>query len=891
MERISFEKLTLPNGLQVILHQDKSLPLVSVNVWYHVGSKDEEPGRTGLAHLFEHLMFEGSKHHNSSHFGPLQEVGASLNGSTNTDRTNYWENVPSNYLELALWLEADRMGFLLDALDQSRLDIQRDVVKNERRQSYENRPYGLASLELEAAIYPNPHPYHWPVIGFMKDLDAASLEDTHAFHRRYYAPSNASLAIAGDFETSAARGLVERYFADLPGGTVLPTQAPMESPLQNPVNFTLYDRVTLPRWYLAWPSVPRFHRDEAALSVLASILGDGKSSRLHQHLVYDARNAQSVSSDSNSAELAGNFTVEATVALNFDPEKVIEEARSVIEDMRREPPTQEEMARVKNRIEWSHVRQTANVGGFGGRANRLNAFNIFAGDPDLLNTDLDRFLSVSADEVWRVANDYLNDRQVQLIVLPEPTPTQRTERLDRTVQPPPGELPSFTPPLVQRARLDNGVEIMVVERRSLAAVAFSVLLPKGAATDPVHSPGLASMTGAMLQEGTDSRTSRQIAGEIEFIGSRLTVATGREQTSLSMSTLTREWPRALELVADLLIHPTFPDDELARVRTRRLGELRRLRDDARALADRESTALVYGKDSAYGHPVSGTETSVEAMTRDEIRGHFQGNFGPVGAVLAVVGDISLEQAVELAQGELGGWTEARKKDDGRTVEGGTNLDDTTIHLIDKSGAAQSVIRAALLGVPRGHVDYFPLTVLDQVFGGQFTARLNMNLRQDKGYSYGYRSWIDWHRGSSLLVAGGSVETAVTALAVEETLREFEAIHGGHPVTEEEFQAAKAALLRRFPSTFETPWQVLGHLTPMVEYGLPDDYMATYPSQIEGVSLSDVRRAADQHVNHRRVKVLVVGDRTAVEPGLRDLGYPLVTMDGGSTIGDPGTSTD
>ena len=282
MERIPFEKLVLPNGLQVIFHQDRSLPIVSVNVWYHVGSKDEVPGRTGLAHLFEHLMFEGSKHHNSSHFEPLQEVGATLNGSTSTDRTNYWENVPSNYLELALWLEADRMGFLLDALDQSRLDLQRDVVKNERRQSYENRPYGLASLALQTAIYPSPHPYSWPIIGYMDDLDAATLEDTHAFHRLHYAPSNASLAIAGDFDTAAARGLVERYFGDLPAGEVRPHLAATDAGLPGPVNLTLYDRVSLARSDYAWPSVPQFHPDEPALSLLASVLGSGKSSRLHQ---------------------------------------------------------------------------------------------------------------------------------------------------------------------------------------------------------------------------------------------------------------------------------------------------------------------------------------------------------------------------------------------------------------------------------------------------------------------------------------------------------------------------------------------------------------------------------------------------------------------------------
>ena len=549
-----------------------------------------------------------------------------------------------------------------------------------------------------------------------------------------------------------------------------------------------------------------------------------------------------------------------------------------MEELRLGPPTDEEMARARNRIEWGHVRQMASVGGFGGRANRLNAFNVFAGDPDLANTDIDRFLAVEADEVWRVAQEYINDRQVRLVVLPEPVQDQATKPLDRTVQPSPAAAPAFTPPVAQRARLANGLEVMVVEQRGTPAVAFGMFLPTGAAADPTALPGLASLTGTLLQEGTESRSSRQIAGEIEFIGSQLSVDTGREQTSLGMATLTREWPRALDLTADLLEHPTFPDDELARVRTRRLAELRRVRDDATALAGRESTALLYGKESAYGHPISGTEASVEAMTRDEIRGHFEGNFGPSGAVLAVVGDVSLEEAAELAERSLGGWTESRTRGDGRGTEDGTKPDTTTIYLMDKTGAAQSVIRAGLPGVPRDHADYLPLVVLDHVFGGQFTARLNMNLRQDKGYSYGYRSWIDWHRGSSLLIAGGSVETAVTAPAVRETLREFEAIRGGRPVTDEEFQAAKAALLREFPSRFETPWQVLRHLAPMVQFGLPDDYLATYSANVEAVSLADVRRVAAEHVDDQRLTVLVVGDRTTVEPGLRELGLPLVNLD-------------
>ena len=886
MERVPLEKLTLSNGLDVILHQDMSLPMVSVNVWYHVGSKDEQPGKTGFAHLFEHLMFEGTKHHNSSHFGPLQEVGATLNGSTTTDRTNYWEDVPSNYLELALWLEADRMGFLLEALDQKRLDIQRDVVKNERRQSYDNRPYGVASLELQAATYPSPHPYHWPVIGYMDDLDAASLEDPHAFYRRFYGPANASVAIAGDFEIGEVRELAERYFSDLPGGQDIQKSVPMDSPLAGRVERTLFDKVNLPRCYLVWPGVPRFHRDEAALAVLADIMSDGRSSRMHRTLVYEKQIAQSVNVSSSTAELAGDFDFDATIAYGHTTDEVIGEALSVIEGLRRQPPTEEELTRTKNRIEWDHVRQMANVGGFGGRANRLNSFNVFAGDPELLNTNIQRYLSVQAEDVHRVANAYLNDARVQFVVMPESARSSRswaTTSLDRTVQPAPSVPRSFTPPALQRGRLSNGLEVIVAEKRGVPAVSFAVLLAAGGAADPGKLPGLASITGDMLQEGTESRSSKQIAEEFEFIGSRLGVHAGREQTSLSVSVLTREWPMALNLVGDLLMHPVFPEEELVRVRKESIMDLRRMQDDATTLANRESAALLYGKESPYGHPGSGTESSLENMTRGDLLGHFQSNFSPAAATLAVAGDVSLEEAMKLAHETFGGWRVTSKTSTTRRRKSGKEMgtvgEQTTIYLLDKPGAAQSVIRAGILGVPRDHPEYFPLVVFDHLFGGQFTARLNMNLRQDKGYSYGYNSWIEWHKKSSAIMAGGSVQTAVTAPAVVETLREFEEITGTRPAEEDEFQAAKAALLRRYPSTFETPWQMLNHLGPIVQFGLPNDYLATYPANIDAVTLADVRRVAGERLNRDRLTVLVVGDREAVESELRDIGPALIVMNG------------
>lgn len=879
MDSVLFEKISLPNGLDVILHQDRSLPLVAVNVWYHVGSKDEDAGKTGYAHLFEHLMFEGSKHHNNSYFEPLMQVGATLNGSTNTDRTNYWENLPSDYLELALWLESDRMGYLLDALDQRRFDIQRDVVKNERRQSYENRPYGMAGLRIQKALYPLPHAYHWPTIGYHEDLDAAALEDAHAFFQRFYTPSNASLAIAGDFEMATARELVERYFGDLPPGPGLLRTNRTDSPLQGLVQLTLYDRVLVPRLYFDWPTVPRFHGDEAALSVLADILGDGRSSRLHRSLVYERGIAQSARVHHDAAEIAGDFDMEITAAEGHTVSEIEEAVRTELERIRSQPPTHEEVARAKNRIEWSHVNQMANIGGFGGRANRLNAFNVFAGDPDLANRDLERFLAVEPDDVSRVADAYLGDRRVQLVVLPEPSLSHAGPNIDRTIRPSPADARHFQPAIPQRQRLSNGLELLVVEKREMPIVAFGIVLKTGASRDPAKLPGLASFATAMLQEGTATRSSEQIADEFEFLGSRLAASTGREYTVVGTQSLARQFPKALELVSDLLQNPTFPEVELARVGKERLTAVRRRRDDATALADLVAPALLYGRESHYGHPIDGTVDMYEVLSRDDLVNDFRARYRPENAVFAVVGDVSLDEVVKLAEEHLKDWKSAgdMRHDPVEGVAVAPECETGSIYLLDKPGAAQSVIRAGSVGVPRHHSDYFPLIIFNHLFGGQFTARLNKNLRQDKGYSYGYRSSIQWHRQSSLFLAGGGVQTAVTGEAVTETLREFADIREDRPVGEEEFLAARSALLRQFPSSFETCSQLLQQLAQMVLFDLPDDYYRTFSENIEAVSLDGVRRVVGERLESQPL-VLVVGDRSEVEPALSALGHPVHLVD-------------
>ena len=896
MAAIACEKHTLPNGLDVILHRDAAIPVAAVNVWYHVGSKDEEPGRTGFAHLFEHIMFRGTRHHRGSHFEPLQQIGATLNGSTSGDRTNYWEDVPANYLELALWLEADRMGFLLDALDQEGFDTEREVVKNERRQSYENRPYGMAQWHIQQALFPLPHPYHWMTIGSQEDLDAASLADVQDFFRRHYAPSNASLAIAGDIEPAAALELAHRYFADLPpgpAGSARPGQrriARADSPLTGRVELEMTDRVTLPRSYTVWLAPPNLSEDDDAADILRAILSDGQSSRLYRALVYERQVAQSAHIGYYAAEIAGQFRMELTPAAGHTLDEVEAAAAAVLDSIIAEPPTDEEMERAVNRIEMQHYRTLARVGGFGGRADALNYFNVYTGDPQRLNRVVDDYRKVTKADVGRVHRRIRDAGQVRMRVLPERGLSPAAAGVDRSVQPAGGPARVFTPPRPRRAALDNGMEVIVAGKPGLPLVSFALLARAGAAGDPPGLPGLSSFTAAMLSEGTPSRSSQELAAAFEHIGSRLAAEARKEVTLLTAETLHRHWRYALGLASDVARHANFPEHELRRVRRERLTDLRRARDEAAFVAGANFGGLVFGLDSPYAHSNLGSEAAVAAIGRDDLAGRHRAVIRPDRLCLLVAGDVDLDYAVSVAGEYFGDWAAPAEPAPGMPAAGigaiGSNGDggdggdggQPRIYLIDKPGAAQSVIRAGMPLVAYRHPDYMALAVLNYAFGGQFSARLNRNLRQDKGYSYGYQSGISWYDAPSLLAAGGSVQTAVTGPAVAETLSEFAGISGGRPLTGAELDNARNGLRLGYPAGFERPAQLLGQLATLAQFGLPDDYFEGFEERLASVTLADARRVGAEYLAPGRLAVLVVGDRGQVEEPLRGLGYGLAILD-------------
>ncbi len=878
MISIAFDKFTLSNGLDVILSQDNSLPVASVNLWYHVGSKNEDQGKTGFAHLFEHVMFEGSKHHDTSFFEPLQKVGANLNGSTTPDRTNYWVDVPSNYLELILWLESDRMGYLLEALTDRKLDVQRDVVKNERRQNYENRPYGMAHMLLQPAAFPAPHPYNWTTIGSPEDLDNASLDDVKSFFRRFYTPNNASLAIVGDFDPDEARAMVEKYFGDIPPGSHIERAVRMDSSLSGAVEMTTYDRVQLPRLYITWPTVPAFSADQPALDMVAAILGDGRSSRMYRSLVYEKRSARDVHVYHHDQEIAGEFIVQATANPGHSLDELESELLRQLEDIRSGNVDARELERARNRIQASHVFQLERSGGFGGRADQLNYYNTLTGDPEFVNNDLDRYMAVGIEDVRRAAS-MLGNARVKLSIHPEAERSASATSVQRDLMPAAAPQPSFTAPVPNRARLDNGLSVLHVERRGIPTAAFGLVIRSGSAADSPRRAGIAHLTTAMLPEGTANRTSNQISDEMEFLGSQIRAAASREHILLTSDGLTSTWRDTLAILGDVAMNPEFPDHELERIRANVLTDLSRISDNPATISARATRGVMFGPGTPYGHPQSGSEESVSATTRSDLQIYFNAHFDPRTATFIIVGDLSLDEAVEAADKTFGSWRASSDTPERyRSAVTPPEPSPTAIYLADKPGAAQSVVRSGHLTIPRNHPDYLPLNLFNYIFGGQFSARLNMNLRQDKGYSYGYMSTIDWNLAPSMLVAGGGVQTAVTKETVIETLKEFQDIVGDRPVTETEFTDAIQGILRSLPAQFETQPRIVAQLTRMVAYDLTDDYLAQLPDRLAEVNLEDVRRVASDLLDVDHLNIVIAGDASVVEPGLRELGIPIVHID-------------
>lgn len=876
---LPFEKVTLGNGLDVIALKAGLLPIVAVNLWYHVGSKNEERTQRGFAHLFEHLMFEGSEHYPGDYFKPLQRLGASVNGSTSTDRTNYFVDIPSAHAELAVAMESDRMAGFLPALSDEKVRVQKDVVKNEYRQNYANRPYGQVWRILAEAMYPPDHPYSWMTIGVMEDVERASRDDIESFFRRCYVPSNASLAIVGDIDPDQALAMAERYFGAIPpGAKVQKPWSPEDS--FGAKEIVHRESVELERLYVSWKSCPQFSDDEASLTLLADVLSRGRSSRLYRRLVIDAQIAQDVTTYQSGRELAGTFGAVATLRPGCDPERARSMIYEEIEAIRANGVRQDELDRVKNGRLAGFIYALDNVGGFGGVADRLNAYNTFLGDPSRITSDFARYQAVTPDSIRDALHGRLStdpepksDREhsgrVGLTVLGR-KPKTTLPPLDRSVRPAPAPARAFLAPSPQAVTLSCGVPLWVIPRRDLPIVAASIVLNIGASAHGPELGGLASLTADLMDEGTSTRDASSIALAAESMGTNLSANCGWDGSYVGMQCLSPHLNASLDLMVDILRNPIFPEAEFTRVKGQVLASLKADRDSADQVAHRAFLAATYPSDHPYRIPSDGVESTVSGFTRDDLARFHHEHYRPDRAAIVVAGDVDPGELKETFDALLAGWGEhgsARVE-----VASAIRPDRPRILLIDRPGAPQAVVRVGHAGPRRTDPDHDALMLFNQVLGGQFTSRLNANLREEKGFTYGVRSHFDTRRGPGPFTISASLQADKLAEALDDLRGEVMAILGERPPSEQEIDDARRALIEGQARHFETPSALVSRYAGLFLHNLPSNHHASLADRLASITAEQAFEASARHVRPESFTYVVVADAATVQCGLSALGW-------------------
>jgi zinc protease len=887
--RIEFEKYALANGLEVILSEDHRLPLVAVDIWYHVGPANEAAGRTGFAHLFEHMMFQGSKHvPGDSHFRLLEAAGGTnLNGTTNFDRTNYFETLPANQLELGLWLESDRMGYLLDTVDAAKLANQQDVVRNERRQNTENVPYGLVNEALFQTVFPKTHPYFGNVIGSHADIQAAKLEDVKGFFKQYYAPNNASLAIVGDFDKANAKALVEKYFGPLKRGPDVPKIDVTTPPITSERRAVVTDRVELPRVYMAWITPAFFKPGDADADVAASVLGGGNSSRLYKKLVYEKQIAQDVSAFQYSLALGSTFQIVATVRPGSTPQEVEKAIDEELTKLRQSGPDESEVARGRNTFETNMLQGLEVLGGFGGVADTLNMFNHYVGDPGYLPKYLDEHRKVTPASVKAFTEKYLTPQSRVVVhgvpgqrkpgpAVPTPPAPKvaagtgaeaiNAEEAWRATQPKPGADRAIQLPTPKSFKLANGLTVIYHERPGMPVVAADLVIKTGGDANPSNRPGLANYTAAMLDQGTQSRNALKIADDVAQLGASLGATSSKDAMIVSVGSLRKNFPAALELLADVSVRPSFPAEEVERQRKSRLARIIASRQDPSTVATIATVAALYGNEHPYGFVELGTEAGVSATTPQDLQGFWKKNFVPGNAALVVAGAIGEAELKTLVEKTLGAWPA------GTATPPPLNKPLTTTNrvvLVDQPGAPQTGLFVALIGPPRSTPDYADVSVMNAVLGGLFSSRVNLNIREKHGYTYGAYSQFVFRKGNGPFWISAPVRTDATAAAVTEIFNEVKQMTSA-PMTAEELAMAKDSIVRALPSDFETSAGTAGSLANLFVYDLGLDYYTKLPSQVTAVTADTALAAAKKYLVPDRMIVVAVGDRAKIEPGLRKL---------------------
>lgn len=887
---IPHDEFTLPNGLRVIVHTDRKAPIVAVSVWYHIGSKDEPTGKTGFAHLFEHLMFGGSENNTGSYIKTLEAIGATqLNGTTWFDRTNYFENVPTPALPLALYYESDRMGHLLGAVTQLELDTQRGVVQNEKRQG-DNDPLGLTEYAKLKAMFPAGHPYQHSTIGSMADLDAASLGDVRGWFRANYGPNNAVLVLAGDIDTATARTLVTKYFGDIPAGPAI-TRYPAPVPKWTETRReTMYDQIPTPQLSRNWVVPGSTEAITPLIDVALTVLAGGSSSRLYNDLVRDKKLAVAVSGGVQDFEKISMASIDVTLAKGADPAKVEARIDELLAQFLKDGPTADEVSRVATRNVASTIRGLESVGGFGGKAVALAEGAVYAGDANHYKVELARYAAATPATVEDAARTWLAEGDYRQTVLPgkrpaaedaaptrpKPVPAPAITIVARPPAPSVGDTPALTVAAIERATLPNGLKIELAQRNTVPVVRLLLSFDAGYAADDRSKLGIQGMALNLLDEGAGKLTGPQIAEARERLGAGIGASAGQDRTRLTLDALKPNLAASLALFADVVQRPQFNTAELERVRGQTLTGIALEEADPGNITRRILPVELYGPAHPYGVPStgSGTVAGVTAVTRADLVAWHKRWIRPDNATLFVVGDITMAELKPLLEASFGTW-----QPDAMTPKGSRSFPaipapkGARIILVDRPGSPQSYIRGGVILPLKGRDDPIALRAANDILGGLFSSRLNMDIREDKSWAYGVNSGISdvEDRVSSQIVA--PVQADRTGDSIAAMIADVKALTSTKPIDQAERDSSIDNSVKSLPGDFEGGSALLGAIEKNAVYGRGDDYYGKLVPRLEALTPAQLNEAA-KILSTANYTWIVVGDRKVVEPQLKKLGLPL-----------------
>ncbi len=903
---LDYEKYTLANGLQVILHRDKSDPIAAVAIQFHVGSNRETPGKTGFAHLFEHIMFQESQHVPQDQFFKLiQGSGGTLNGGTWQDGTMYFEIVPNSALELALWLESDRMGFMLPTVTYDAFLNQQQVVQNEKRQNYNNQPYGQTSYLIGKLLYPEGHPYNWTTIGALEDLQNATLKDVHKFYTKWYGPNNATLVVAGDFDIDQTKEWIEKYFGEIkPSAPVVPLK-PQLVKLDTWKRASYEDNFAQsPELTMLFPTVEQFTIDSYALDVLADLIGRGKKSPLYKIVVEDKKLAPSVITFNNSSEVAGDFRIR----IRTFPNKNLSEVESAIKEafakFEKDGFTENDLVRTKAGIETGFYNGISSVLG---KARQLASYNIFAGSPDFLNTDLNNSLSVTSEDVWRVYNKFIKDQKyVILSVVPNgklelaannsplfiisgdniksfteeesikiknlPENLVKVENIDskfdRSKQPSNGPDPLLKEQIIWDTELSNGIKILGIEQNELPLVDFQIAIKGGLLLDDINKVGAANLVSKMLMQGTQNKTPLELEQAIEDLGSRIHVITTDEAVLIRVNCLSTKFAETFKLVDEILFEPRWDVKEFDRLKNETIEGIKRSKTSASTTASLVFSKLIYGDDNIISKNIAGTEESVAALTLDDLKNYYTTGFSPQNANITIAGNINEDNAIDVFKIFETKW---KKTDITVPLPYTFNaLSSSKIYFVDFPGAKQSEIRIGSIGLTFTDPDYFKATVMNYKLGGSFNGIVNLILREEKGYTYGARTSFTGSEFPGYFVASAGVQSDAT-LESAEIFRD-EMIKYRNGISTEDLQFTKDALIKSNALRYETIGALRGMLSQIVWYNLPYDYVKDQERQISDMTIEQHKMLAQKYIHPDKMIYLIAGDKATQMAKLKELGF-------------------